>query len=124
MTTIETAPTATHRGEEELPFVDLGDGTLLQLLQVDLAVGVWVIRSRFAPGTTIALSAGIGTSAAAVPVANATSKATAATAPEIIRRPPTRTALHRRQYRERAESPRSTYCGPSITPVADWARCS
>lgn len=52
--TIDTAPSAIHRGETELPFVDLGDGTLLQLLQVDLSVGVWVVRNRFAPGTTIA----------------------------------------------------------------------
>jgi 2,4'-dihydroxyacetophenone dioxygenase len=53
VTTIETEPSAIHRGEASLPFVDLGDGTLLQLLQVDLANGVWIIRNRFAPGTTI-----------------------------------------------------------------------
>jgi quercetin dioxygenase-like cupin family protein len=53
MTLIETAPTAVHRGEEELPFVDLGEGVLLQLLQVDLASGVWIVRNRFAPDTTI-----------------------------------------------------------------------
>ncbi|HEY3143800.1 MAG TPA: 2,4'-dihydroxyacetophenone dioxygenase family protein [Acidimicrobiales bacterium] len=53
MSVTETAPTALHRGEDELPFVDLGDGTLLQLLQVDLAQGVWVVRNRFAPDTTI-----------------------------------------------------------------------
>jgi quercetin dioxygenase-like cupin family protein len=50
MTTIETTPTAVHRGESELPFVDIGDGATLQLLQVDLANGVWVIRSRFPAG--------------------------------------------------------------------------
>jgi quercetin dioxygenase-like cupin family protein len=54
MSTIETAPTALHRGESDLPFVDLGEGTLLKVLQVDLAAGVWVIRNQFAPGTTIA----------------------------------------------------------------------
>lgn len=54
MSITETAPSAIHRGEDELPFVDVGDGTLLQLLQVDLAQGVWVVRNRFAPGTTIA----------------------------------------------------------------------
>ena len=53
MSVVETAPTAIHRGEDELPFVDLGDGTLLQLLQVDLANGVWVIRNHFPPGVTI-----------------------------------------------------------------------
>lgn len=54
MTMIDAAPTAIHRSEEELPFVDLGDGSMLQLLQVDLGVGVWVVRARFAPGLTIA----------------------------------------------------------------------
>jgi quercetin dioxygenase-like cupin family protein len=49
----ETAPSAIHRGEDELPFVDIGDGSLLQLLQVDLANGVWVIRNHFPPGITI-----------------------------------------------------------------------
>lgn len=53
MSIIEDAPTAIHRGEGDLPFVDLGDAGLLQLLQVDLANGVWVIRNRFAPGTTV-----------------------------------------------------------------------
>lgn len=53
MTLAETAPTALHRGEEALPFVDLGDAGLLQLLQVDLANGVWVIRNQFRPGLTL-----------------------------------------------------------------------
>ena len=44
---ITEAPTALHRGEADLPFVDLGDTGLLQLLQVDLANGVWVVRNRF-----------------------------------------------------------------------------
>lgn len=48
------APSAIHRAESELPFIDIGDGALLQLLRVDLANGVWVVRNRFAPGTTIA----------------------------------------------------------------------
>jgi 2,4'-dihydroxyacetophenone dioxygenase len=53
MSTIELAPTAIHRGEDELPFVELGDGNHLQLLQVDLANGVWIVRNRFEPGTTL-----------------------------------------------------------------------
>ena len=53
MAVTETAPTAIHRGEKDLPFVDLGDGSTLQLLQVDLAAGIWVIRNQFVPGTTI-----------------------------------------------------------------------
>lgn len=53
MTMLDTAPTAIHRGEDELPFVDFGDGSLLQLLQVDLANGVWVVRTHFTPDSTI-----------------------------------------------------------------------
>ena len=44
---IETTPTAILRDEAELPFVDLGDGTLLQLLQADLANGVWEEVAQF-----------------------------------------------------------------------------
>jgi len=36
-----------------LPFVDLGDGSALQLLQVDLTTGQWIVRVRFEPGCTI-----------------------------------------------------------------------
>ena len=46
-------PRAMHRGEEKLPFVSFGDGSSLQLLQVDVEGGLWVVRTRFAPGTTI-----------------------------------------------------------------------
>lgn len=53
MTVIENAPPTIHRNEGDLPFVDLGEGVNLQLLQVDLAQGIWVVRNRFQPGTTI-----------------------------------------------------------------------
>ncbi|MFN6120731.1 MAG: 2,4'-dihydroxyacetophenone dioxygenase family protein [Actinomycetes bacterium] len=46
-------PTAILRRSDDLPFVDAGDGTHLQVLQVDLAAGVWTLRTRFEPGTTI-----------------------------------------------------------------------
>ena len=49
------APTeAIHIGESDLPWVDIGDGSLLQLLQADLNQGLWVIRVRFQPGYTVA----------------------------------------------------------------------
>jgi 2,4'-dihydroxyacetophenone dioxygenase len=41
---------AIHIGESDLPFVDIGDGNLLQLLQVDLNQGLWVVRNKFHPG--------------------------------------------------------------------------
>jgi quercetin dioxygenase-like cupin family protein len=44
---------AIHRGESELPFVEFAEGVNLQLLQVDLDQGLWVVRTRFAPGITI-----------------------------------------------------------------------
>ena len=53
MTTIEAAPVTVHRGEHDLPFVDLGDGNHLQLLQVDLATGIWIVRNRFEPGCVV-----------------------------------------------------------------------
>lgn len=49
MTTIEI-PRALHRGETELPWVGIGEGALLQVLQVDVELGLWVIRNRFEPG--------------------------------------------------------------------------
>ncbi|MGZ4735747.1 MAG: 2,4'-dihydroxyacetophenone dioxygenase family protein [Acidimicrobiia bacterium] len=52
MTTLEI-PKALHRGEGELPFVALGDGTHLQLLQVDVEAGLWVIRTKFEPGVIV-----------------------------------------------------------------------
>ena len=53
MTMTDLPPTAIHRGEKELPFVDIGDGATLQLLQVDLSNGVWIVRNHFPPDTTI-----------------------------------------------------------------------
>jgi quercetin dioxygenase-like cupin family protein len=53
MTVVERPPAAILRQEQDLPFVDVGDGTELQLLQVDLAQGIWVVRNRFGPDTTI-----------------------------------------------------------------------
>ncbi len=53
MTILDGIPQALHRGEEELPFVDLGDGSTLQLLQVDLDAGLWVIRNKFRPGMQV-----------------------------------------------------------------------
>ncbi|MEQ8748128.1 2,4'-dihydroxyacetophenone dioxygenase family protein [Pyruvatibacter sp.] len=45
---------ALHIGENDLPFVDLGDGTKIQLQQVDLTQGLWVLRTKFAPGYQVA----------------------------------------------------------------------
>jgi 2,4'-dihydroxyacetophenone dioxygenase len=52
-TAFQLAPTAIHRAEGDLPFVTFPDSVRMQLLQVDLANGVWVVRSLFPPGVTI-----------------------------------------------------------------------
>lgn len=44
---------ATHIGADELPFVDIGDGSSVQVLQIDLNQGLWVIRTRFKPGYSV-----------------------------------------------------------------------
>lgn len=53
MSTTETAPLALLRNEGDLPFITLADGGTLQLLHVDLANGVWTVRNRFTPGSTV-----------------------------------------------------------------------
>jgi quercetin dioxygenase-like cupin family protein len=53
LTVTESAPQTIHRGETDLPFVDVGDGMKLQLLQVDLATGIWVVRNQFPPGSMV-----------------------------------------------------------------------
>lgn len=53
MAITESEPQTILRNEADLPFVDLGDGSLIQLLQVDLATGIWIVRTKFRPGATI-----------------------------------------------------------------------
>jgi len=50
---VKGAPLSLHRAEGDLPFVPYQEGVVFQLLQVDLATGLWVIRVRFEPGVTI-----------------------------------------------------------------------
>lgn len=52
-TAFESTPQTIHRGQADLPFVDLGGGNRLQLLQVDLAAGIWIVRNRFDPGCAV-----------------------------------------------------------------------
>ena len=48
--TMTEIPTAIHRGDDELPWVDIGEGSLLKVLQIKEREGLWVIRNRFMPG--------------------------------------------------------------------------
>ncbi len=43
---------AVHIGIDDAPWVP-GDGVALQLLQVDLNQGLWILRTRFAPGKEV-----------------------------------------------------------------------
>jgi len=52
MTMLEL-PSAIHRGDDELPWVDIGGGSLLKVLQVKEREGLWVIRNRFEAGYAV-----------------------------------------------------------------------
>ncbi|MCB1842923.1 MAG: cupin, partial [Halioglobus sp.] len=41
---------AVHIGNDDLPFVDIGDGSLLKVLQVRPKEGLWIIENIFQAG--------------------------------------------------------------------------
>ena len=43
-------PLAVHLGEKDIPFVDIGDGSLLRVLQVKTGEGLWIIENIFQAG--------------------------------------------------------------------------
>ena len=45
--------TATHIGDEALPYVDTGTGVELKVVQVRHEEGLWILKNRFAPGAAI-----------------------------------------------------------------------
>jgi 2,4'-dihydroxyacetophenone dioxygenase len=49
MTTVDV-PTAVHIGADELPFVDIGDGSKLKVIQVKEAEGLWIVENVFQAG--------------------------------------------------------------------------
>ncbi len=54
MTAIDMAiTTATHIGDEELPWADAGDNIRLKVLHVREQEGLWVIRNEFGPGVRV-----------------------------------------------------------------------
>lgn len=50
MTTIETAPEAQHVGADDLPFVDIGGGNKMKVLQVHPKEGLWIVENVFQSG--------------------------------------------------------------------------
>jgi quercetin dioxygenase-like cupin family protein len=47
MTATDTLPLALHVGADDLPFVDIGNGNLLKVIQVDVAEGLWIVENVF-----------------------------------------------------------------------------
>ena len=45
---------AIHVDESDIPFVDSGNGSSMQLLQVDLNQGLWIVKTRMPGGQEIA----------------------------------------------------------------------
>ena len=48
--TMTEAPTAVHIGADELPFVDIGDGSKLKVIQVKETEGLWIVENIFQAG--------------------------------------------------------------------------
>ena len=44
------APTAVHIGDKEIPFVDMGGGNLIRVLQVREKESLWIIENVFQAG--------------------------------------------------------------------------
>lgn len=53
MTAVDSPPTALHRGASDLPFVDIGGGNRLKVIQVDHAQGLWIVENVFQPGCPV-----------------------------------------------------------------------
>ncbi len=49
MTTMPTTA-AIHFAADDLPFIDIGDGSLLKVLQVKIGEGLWIIENVFQAG--------------------------------------------------------------------------
>ncbi|MBL8555827.1 MAG: 2,4'-dihydroxyacetophenone dioxygenase family protein [Phenylobacterium sp.] len=43
-----------HIGDDDLPWMEAGDGSALQLLHVDLSQGLWISKTRLPPGYRVA----------------------------------------------------------------------
>ncbi|GLP76608.1 hypothetical protein TUM20983_37180 [Mycobacterium antarcticum] len=48
--TMVDVPMVVHVGADELPFVDMGDGSLLKVIQVKAAEGLWIVENVFQAG--------------------------------------------------------------------------
>jgi len=53
MTLTEERPVAVHIGADDLPWVDIGDGSKLKVLQVKATEGLWIVQNIFQAGYTV-----------------------------------------------------------------------
>ena len=53
MTLIEERPAAVHIGADDLPWVDIGDGSKMKVLQVKATEGLWIVQNIFSAGYTV-----------------------------------------------------------------------
>ena len=51
--TVTEIPTAVHIGADDLPFVDIGDGSKLKVIQVKVREGLWIVENIFQAGYTV-----------------------------------------------------------------------
>jgi 2,4'-dihydroxyacetophenone dioxygenase len=54
MTATLPAPTAVHIGDSEIPFVDMGGGNMIRVLQVREKESLWIIENIFQAGFEVA----------------------------------------------------------------------
>ena len=50
---VDTLTAAQHRGATELPFVEIGGGNKLKVIQVDVAEGLWIVENIFQTGYAV-----------------------------------------------------------------------
>jgi 2,4'-dihydroxyacetophenone dioxygenase len=50
MALTENVPTAVHIGADELPWVDIGEGSKLKVIQVKESEGLWIVENIFQAG--------------------------------------------------------------------------
>jgi len=53
MTITAETPTAIHIGADELPWVDIGDGSKLKVIQVKEREGLWIVENIFQAGYVV-----------------------------------------------------------------------
>jgi quercetin dioxygenase-like cupin family protein len=50
---VQASTEAQHRGAAELPFVEIGGGNKLKVIQVDVAEGLWIVENIFQTGYAV-----------------------------------------------------------------------